>query len=245
MRSREPLFNRLSHAGACTGLSMRSIKGVIFDLDGTLINSLDTYNMAFNHTAERHNLPAVNIREMADFLNQFVTLDQLLLTLYPALSPHDITAFTRAMKAEFIALSKDHITLQPHAREVLLILKDAGIKRGVATGRMSVGKGKWRDLKNLGIDTLIDAVVTAGETKPKPDPASLITCTEELGLSRSECVFVGDSRADVIAGKRAGVQVIALTTGVATKDQLAEEKPDSMLDSLSSLPAHLQTILRT
>jgi phosphoglycolate phosphatase len=223
---------------------MRSIKGVIFDLDGTLINSLDTYNMAFNHIAQRYNLRAFDIREMADFLNQFVSLDQLLLTVYPSLTPRDIIAFTRAMKDEFIALSKDHITLKPHVREVLLLLRDAGMKIGVATGRMSVGNGKWRDLKNLGIDTLIDAVVTAGETKPKPDPASLITCTEKLGLSRSECVFVGDSKADVIAGKRAGIPVIALPTGVASKDQLAEEKPDSMLDCLSSLPAQLQTIFR-
>ena len=223
---------------------MRTLKGVIFDLDGTLINSLDTYNMAFNHIAERHNLRAVDIREMADFLNQFIPLDQLLLTLYPSLTPHDITTFTRAMKDEFIALSKDHITLQPHAREVLLFLKDAGMKTGVATGRMSVGNGKWRDLKNLGIDTLIDAVVTAGETKPKPSPASLIKCTEELGLSRCECVFVGDSRADVIAGKRAGVQVIALPTGVASKEQLEKEKPDSILNSLSALPAQLQVISR-
>ena len=223
---------------------MKIIKGVIFDLDGTLINSLDTYSMAFNHIAKRHNLRAVDIREMADFLNQFVTLDQLLHTVYPSLSPQDITVFTRAMKDEFIALSKDHITLQPHARQVLLVLKDAGMKTGVATGRMSVGNGKWRDLKNLGIDTLIDAVVTAGETQPKPDPASLIKCTEELGLLRSECVFVGDSRADVIAGKRAGIHVIALPTGVASKDQLAEEEPDRMLDSLSALPAQLQVISR-
>jgi len=223
---------------------MKRIKGVIFDLDGTLINSLDTYSMAFNRIAERHNLPAVDIRTMADFLNQFLTLDQLLCTLYPSLTPQDITAFTRAMKDEFIALSKDHITLQPHAREVLVLLKDAGIKRGVATGRMAVGNGKWRELKNLGIDSLIDAVVTAGETKPKPDPASLIKCTEELGLSRSESVFVGDSRADVIAGKRAGIPVIALPTGVASKDQLAQEKPDSILDSLSALPAQLQAISR-
>ena len=87
-------------------------------------------------------------------------------------------------------------------------------------------------------------LLLAGETKPKPDPASLIKCTEELGLSRCECVFVGDSRADVIAGKRAGVQVIALPTGVASKEQLAEEKPDSLLDSLSALPAQLQLIFR-
>jgi predicted HAD superfamily phosphohydrolase YqeG len=59
MRSSELFFNRLSQAGACTGLSMSSIKGVIFDLDGTIINSRGTYNMAFNHTAERHNLRSI------------------------------------------------------------------------------------------------------------------------------------------------------------------------------------------
>lgn len=221
---------------------MSSMRGVIFDLDGTLINSLDTYTMAFNHIARRHNLPAFDIRAMADFLNQFLSLNELLHILYPSLAPQEITAFTRAMKDEFIALSREHTTLKPHAREVLHLLKDRGMKTGVATGRMSVGNGKWRDLKNLGIDTLIDAVVTAGETKPKPDPASLIKCSEELGLSLSECVFVGDARADVIAARRAGVLVIALTTGVASKEQLAEERPDSILDCLSSLPAQLESI---
>lgn len=221
---------------------MSSRKGVIFDLDGTLINSLDTYNLAFNETAQRYRLETVDIREMADFLNQFIALDQLLLSLYPSLTPRDVTAFMGEMKETFIALSKDHTTLKPHAREVLLLLKDAGMKTGVATGRMSVGSGKWRDLRNLGIDTLIDAVVTAGETKPKPDPAALIKCTADLGLARSDSVFVGDSRADVIAGRRAGVQVIALSTGVATKEQLAEEEPDDIIDSLAALPARLHTI---
>ncbi len=221
---------------------MKQIKGVIFDLDGTLIDSLETYNMAFNRTVKRYKLEPISLRAMSDFLNQFLSLEELLTQLYPSLDREDKTAFMVEMKNEFIALSKDYITLKPNVREILLSLKKEGLKIGVATGRMSQGTEKWRDLRNLKIDGLIDAVVTAGETKPKPDPASVLKCTEELGLSPHECVFVGDSRADIIAGKRAGLPVIAVATGVASKEQLAGETPDYLIESLAMLSAQLQTI---
>ena len=221
---------------------MVKIKGVIFDLDGTLIDSLDTYRMAFNHTVERYNLKPIDIGELSDFLNQFLSLEEVLQKLYPSLEAEEIKEFMMDMRKEFIALSKDHITLKPHAREVVLSLKERGIKIGVATGRMSRGDGKWRELKNLDIDSLVDTVVTSGETKRKPDPASLIKCVEELRLSLSECVFVGDSKADVITGRNAGVRVIAIPTGVASRDELAKEMPDFVLDCLSKLPAQIESI---
>jgi len=221
---------------------MATIKGVIFDLDGTLIDSLVAYSMAFNKTVKRYNLQPIDIRELTDFLNQFLSLEEVLKKLYPTLNHGDIQEFLVEMKKEFIALSKDYITLKPHAREVLLFLKDQGMKIGIATGRMSKGDGKWRELKNLKIDSFIDTVVTAAETKPKPDPASLIRCVEILGLSMDECVFVGDSRADVIAGRSAGIQIIAVPTGVASRDQLLEEVPDFLIDSLSQLPTYIKNI---
>ena len=221
---------------------MGTIKGVIFDLDGTLIDSLVAYRMAFNKTVKRYNLEPIDIRELTDFLNQFLSLEEVLKKLYPTLNHEDIQKFMLEMKNEFVALSKDYITLKPHAREVLFSLKDQGMKIGIATGRMSKGDGKWRELKNLKIDGFVDTVVTAGETKPKPDPASLIGCVKKLGLSMDECVFVGDSRADVIAGRSAGIQIIAVPTGVASRDQLLEEMPNYLLDSLSELPTYIKSI---
>jgi phosphoglycolate phosphatase len=221
---------------------MKKIRGVIFDLDGTLIDSLETYSMAFNSIVKRYKLKPIDIKELSDFLNQFLSLEQVLKKLYPSLESEAIQEFMVEMRKEFIALSKHHITLKPHAKEVLLSLKGQGMRIGVATGRTSRGDGKWRELKNLEIDSLVNTVVTAGETKPKPDPASIIKCAEELGLSLKECVFVGDSRADVIAGRSAGVKVIAIPSGVASRDELAEEMPDFVLDSLSKLPAYIEGI---
>jgi len=221
---------------------MRTVNGVIFDLDGTLIDSLDAYSLAFNRVAERHRLLPLDIRKMADFLNQFISLDQLLQRLYPEFTAEGRGLFMEEMRNEFISLSKDYITLQPYAKEVLGELRGHGMKIGVATGRMSVGNAKWRELRHLQIDNLVDTVVTAGETKPKPDPAALIKCALDLGLSLAECVFVGDSRADIIAARSAGVPVIAISTGVASMEELASEGPHHIIESLAMLPAQIESM---
>ncbi len=89
---------------------------------------------------------------------------------------------------------------------------------------------------------MVDAVVTAGETRPKPDPASLLKCALDLNLSLDECVFVGDSRADIIAARSAGVTSIAIPTGVASRQDLAEEQPHYIIDSLAMLPGQLYAL---
>ncbi len=218
---------------------MKKISGVIFDLDGTLIDSLAAYTMAFNRTVDRHRLLPINLREMTDLLNQFISLDDMLHRTYPHLSAEARAGFMKEMRNEFIALAAEHITLKPHAKEVLGELKEQGKKIGIATGRMSEGDSKWRELRNLQIDDLVDAVVTAGETRPKPDPASLLKCALDLNLSLDECVFVGDSRADIIAARSAGVTSIAIPTGVASRQDLAEEQPHYIIDSLALLPEQL------
>jgi phosphoglycolate phosphatase len=221
---------------------MKRIRGVIFDLDGTLIDSLTAYTMAFNRTMDRHRLLPINLLEMTDLLNQFISLDQMLERTYPHLGADARAGFMQEMRSEFIALAADHITLQPYAREVLGELKEQGMSIGIATGRMSEGDSKWRELRNLQIDDLVDAVVTAGETRPKPDPASLLKCAFDLGLSLDECVFVGDSRADIIAARSAGVTSIAIPSGVASRQDLAAEQPHYIIDSLAMLPGQLSSL---
>ena len=79
-------------------------------------------------------------------------------------------------------------------------------------------------------------------TRPKPDPASLIKCVVDLGLTPDACVFVGDSLADIIAARAAGVISIAIPTGVASRQDLAEEQPQYIIDSLAMLPGQLSAL---
>ena len=65
---------------------------------------------------------------------------------------------------------------------------------------------------------------------------------QELGLSAKECVFVGDSRIDVIAGKKSGVRTIAVQTGVSDKKLLAEQHPDYIIADLSLLSSCLSEL---
>jgi HAD superfamily hydrolase (TIGR01509 family) len=221
---------------------MGEIKGVLFDLDGTLIDSLGAYAVAFSRAAEGYGMRSINGEELAKLLNQSLSLEGILREFRPSITPEEIQELILDMRNHFVALSPDYVTLKPFAKDVLTTLRARGMKIGVATGRMSRGDGKWRELKNLEVDSMIDAVVTSGETKPKPDPASVVRCAEELGLAVSECVFVGDTKADVIAGRSAGVIVIAISSGLATREALAEEGPDFMVDCLSELPSRIEEI---
>ena len=127
------------------------------------------------------------------------------------------------------------VLLKPEVKRTLQSLKERKFKIGIVTGRMTKGEQKWHELRRLNIHQFIDAMVTGAEAAPKPAPDGLIKCIKELGLSAGDCVFIGDSRVDVIAGKKAGVRTIAIHTGVADKKLLAEQRPDCILADLSLL----------
>jgi phosphoglycolate phosphatase-like HAD superfamily hydrolase len=81
----------------------------------------------------------------------------------------------------------------------------------------------------------VDVMVTAAEAPAKPAPDGLILCVQKLGLLAEECVYVGDSRLDIRAGKKAGLLTVGIQTGVAGKKLLVEEKPDYIVDEVSEL----------
>ncbi|MFC2068215.1 HAD family hydrolase, partial [Chloroflexota bacterium] len=82
----------------------------------------------------------------------------------------------------------------------------------------------------------------AAEVAAKPAPDGLIKCLRELGLSAEECIFVGDSSLDIMAGRAAGVRTVAIYNGVASKEALAEQEPDCILDDLSLLLPYLNEL---
>ena len=217
--------------------SSERIRGVIFDLDETIISSLETYVEAFNRGAAIFGLESVSKERIAHFLDQGYRLAKMLLELSPSVFQEDRNrqACEDEIRNAYIELEAQKVLLKPEAKRTLQSLKERGFKVGIVTGRMTEGEQKWHDIRRLGIHQYIDAMVTGAEAPPKPAPDGLIECVKQLGLSAEDCVFVGDSRVDVIAGKKAGVRTIAIHTGVADKKVLAAQQPDSILADLGLL----------
>lgn len=131
------------------------------------------------------------------------------------------------------------VLLKPGAKQTLQRLKEMGFQIGIVTGRRTTGERKWSELRRLNIHQYIDVMITSAEAQAKPAPDGLKKCIEELGLAPGQCIFVGDSRLDIIAGKNAGVRTVAIDTGVASRELLAEQVPDFILADLNSLILYL------
>ena len=225
----------------------QKIKGVIFDLDETIIGSLGTYTEAFNKGIGMFGLESVTDERIAQFLDEGLRLGQMLLELSPSVFEDDGRRQTceEEIRKTYLELQVQQVALKPGVKRILQSLKERGIKIGIVTGRITKGERKWLELRRLNIHQFVDVMVTAAEAPAKPAPDGLIKCTRELGLSTEECIFVGDSRVDVMAGKKAGMRTVAVHNGVAGKELLAEQGPDFVLADLSLLLPYLNELQKT
>jgi len=215
----------------------QKIKGVIFDLDETIIDSLGAYTEAFNRGTRTFGLKPVTEERIAHFLDKGFRLGQILSALFPSIFEEEEKrqVCEYEIRKAYLGIEAQKVGLKPGVKQTLQSLKEKGIKIGIVTGRMTKGEHKWLELSRLNIRRLVDAMVTAAEAPAKPAPDGLIKCIEELGLSAEECIFVGDSRVDIMAGKKAGVRTVAVHTGVADKELLIEQGADYILPDLNSL----------
>jgi phosphoglycolate phosphatase-like HAD superfamily hydrolase len=93
----------------------------------------------------------------------------------------------------------------------------------------------WAELRELSIAQFFDAVVTGSDQPRKPAPDGIIACLGKLNLAAEDSVIVGDAKADLIAGKKAGVRVIVLSKGGTIGETFAPEQPDTVIDNLTQL----------
>jgi len=216
---------------------MSTICGIIFDLDGTLINSIETFIMAFNETMDTFGLPAVSSMKLSGLVNGTRRVKEVLLELAPHVFSREdamMHSLTR-IRETYLRLEETHVQLMPGVKETLPVLKERGYRMGIVTARHTTGEAKWRELRRLGIDSFIEAIVTAAETPPKPAPDGIRKCLELLGAAEDRSYFIGDTEVDIIAGHRAGVRVIALASPTYDRAALTAHRPWALIDSLHQL----------
>jgi len=221
---------------ASLGIAIRL--GIVFDLDGTLIDSrLDIANSA-NHALAAHGFPTLSVSEISTYVGDGA---RLLLARAARLEPNapPLDALLATFIAYYTEHPTDHTLLLPGAHEALAQLGELRLPLALCTNKPRVIAD--RVLANLRLPAAFRVVVGGGDLpKNKPDPLPLLHIAERLGLSPTELVMVGDGAQDIGCAKAAGAHSVGVEGGIQGQELLLESQPDILLQSLFELPTALE-----
>jgi 2-phosphoglycolate phosphatase len=211
-------------------------RGIVFDLDGTLIDSAGDIAAAVNHALGdngRKPLPMSTIRRfVGDGARSLCARAVGLPESHP-----DVDKVLESYLAYYLAHPTDHTRWMPQARAVLDELRRF---------RLAIATNKPRNttdvvLARLGVRSLFSAIAAGGDVPAiKPSPQPLFFVARQLALTPDQMVMVGDGPQDVEAGRRAGCRTIGVQGGFLAPERLIAAQPDVILASLAELPAVLE-----
>lgn len=213
-----------------------AIRAVIFDLDGTLIDSMDVVHGALNLVLRDLGLRGVSKGEMAELAG--MRLSDIVARMAPWLGPRAAEE-GEAMFKRIYSDSAWRFRLLPGAREALGWLRGRGIRMGLVT---TAPRGSAIELiERLGIADYFAIVVAAEDVeRPKPHPDGPLRAMRALGTDPGECALVGDSPNDIRAGRAAGARTIGVLTGLSPRGILEREGADLILEGVWEIPSALQ-----
>ena len=210
------------------------VKGILFDLDGTLVDSKQAYveaaRAAFDFARQKP-------PEMRDSLEIPRRLEQNL--PINDIVRFNVQQFLDVYLKTYYSVTRTTTKLVPNVEAAMQVLS-AKAKLALITMRFVPKTVVLEELKQLGLAEYFTYVVTALDThKPKPSPEALIKTVKALDVNICDCVIVGDSVTDIKAGKAAGAMTVAVLSGLFSREELARETPDLILKDVPELPLFL------
>jgi len=210
------------------------VKGILFDLDGTIVDSKPAYIEAARAAFEA---AGQNPPETRDALEIPRRLEQGL--LISDIVHGDVRRFLDVYLKTYYGVTKTKTKLLPNVQATMQHLSGKA-KLALITMRFVPKTAVLEELTQFGLAQSFTYVVTALDThKPKPSPEALIKTVKALDVNMCDCVIVGDSVTDVRAGKAAGAMTVAVLSGLFSREELSKEKPDLILGDVTELPTFL------
>ena len=207
---------------------------VIFDLDGTLLNTLDDLASSTNHALAEFRLPPRTTDEVRAFVGNGIA--NLIRQAVPQGSSEDLVRDVHdAFDKHYAAHALDATAPSPGVCELVERLR----KRGVACCVVS-NKGDYavQPLVQHFFPNLFDFVCGERERegiRRKPWPDTVLECMRACDCAPEQCVYVGDSEVDVLTARNAGIDCITVTWGFRTPEQLVEAGALVMVDTVEQL----------
>ncbi len=208
------------------------LKAVVFDLDGTIIDSTDAIVASCIHAFEAVGAPRPTRKRIVDLVG-FTLVDHLSKVL-----GRDATALVPLYQEHYREHACEKTFLLPRVESTLSAIHEAGLKIGFATSKKRAMSEML--LEHLGVLDYFESRVGPDEvTNPKPDPEALYVSMKALGVRAEETVFVGDMDFDVKAARAAGVRCIAVATGYLARPELEALSPEAVFDDLGPVADYL------
>ncbi len=192
----------------------------IFDLDGTLLNSIGDLVLAANNTREKFGLPPLPQETIKSFVG-----DGVVKFVERLFNSQQIEEELKTFKEEYILHIADTTKPYEGIMEVILNIKSRNFVVGILSNKSS-------NLTNLVLEMLniyfFFDFVYGGDNFPekKPSPIPILKILEEFDGNRGTSFMIGDSCNDILAGKNAGVKTIGVTYGFSPRNYINECKPD-------------------
>ena len=210
-------------------------KAILFDLDGTLLDTLEDMADALNRTMDRFQLPHRSLREVRSFVGNGA---KRLVALATGAEGERLEEILAVYKEDYDRNYLIKTAPYPGIMALLDRLHEAGCLVGIVSNK-----------PDSTVQSLAEALfegkadISVGEKsgiRRKPAPDTVLAAMEALGVTKAEAVYVGDSEVDVMTARAAGVPCISVTWGFRDRDVLEEAGAETFADTCDALWQLLQ-----
>ncbi|MBL8558542.1 MAG: HAD-IA family hydrolase [Hyphomonadaceae bacterium] len=212
-------------------------KLAVFDVDGTLVDSRRSIAEAMGAAFRSLNLPAPGYDETRRIVG--LSLEPAIAVLAPALEKSRYPVLAQAYKDAFIA-NREAGLIEPlydGAREIVMQLRAAGWKLGVATGKARRGVEVF--IERHGFEGLFDAAFCADDGPGKPDPHMLNLVIEAVGATPADTVMIGDTSFDMAMARAADCYAQGVSWGFHTIEEIQSGGAHHIADDFATLDGEL------
>ncbi len=207
------------------------VKVVIFDWDGTLVESVEHIAESLHQAATELGYPQLEREAYRDIIG--LGMVEALEKLYPGISREEMNNIREGYGRYFFIKVTTPQNVFAGMADVVTDIRGAGLGCSVATGKSRRGLDIALDSSGLGPH--FDTTRCADETRSKPDPTMLEEIVRFYGIDPSDAVMIGDTRYDLDMAQRIGMPSIGVEWGVHKRDVLGDYSPHAIVDTVPDL----------
>ena len=206
---------------------------VIFDLDGTLLNTIEDLADASNWVCRNHGWPTHSVEEYKYFVGNGMT--QLVLRFSPPEwhSPEGLAIILREFMTYYDAHKADKTAAYAGMPEAVARMKEAGVSLAVLSNKADQMAGPVVEHYYPGLFPLVQGALDGVPTKP--DPTLLHKLMGRMGATKADTLFVGDSNVDIKTAKNGGLTSCGVLWGFRTREELEEEGASIIVETPQEL----------